>query len=702
MNELDTREWLLTNGLGSFASGTVCDARTRTYHGWLVAALDPPRQRTLLFSHLEASLEVGGLIFALGTNVWLANQVEKIEPLGYRLLQEFSVDPVPTWCWGMGEQWQLSRQIMMPYGIAQEGRSTGAPLPGQANNRVLVQYRYIGTQLAILRLRPIIGDRDFHHHQQESLRLSFSQLVGSNQVFLQALQAGKTGTPWGLSWSQGHYQPEETWYWNYYYPEEAHRGLDYLEDLFSPGYLTVWLQPGETVTLEARVGLPASSIAELASTTVDQAIQVEERRLEREFLHLPQAVNSQPAMWERLLRASDQFMVSQVTQKVPAIVAGYHWFDDRSRDTLLCLPGFTLTTKRFLLARKMLDQLGRSSYQGLIPNVLPNEHSEVVYRNIDCALWWIETLGLYLEATQDWEFLLDQYEVVKQIYKAFTAGTLYNIRIDASDGLITWDDASTPLTWMDTIVAGEAITPRHGKPIEINALWYSALCWSSQWATLLAERPDVENADRLLNQARRYAQQAEQVNVSLQKFWHDQQLYLYDRIEPDDRLDATIRPNAVLALSLHHCAFTAEQARQVLYTARDRLLTPYGLRSLDPADPAYWGMCSGNSDQRDRAYHQGTVWSWLLGPFVRAWSRFCPEEPLPLDLQPLLTHFEHEGCFSTIAEIFDGDAPHTPRGAIAHAATIAELLRHWEVLGGEKGEKVRGAGEAGGQGKIKE
>ena len=679
MNELDTREWLLTNGLGGFASGTICDARTRTYHGWLVASLAPPRQRTLLFSHLEASLEIGGLIFALGTNFWTA---DKVDPLGYRLLREFSIEPVPTWVWGMGEQWQLSRQIIMPYGLAEERRSLAHAF-SPAVNRVLVQYRYTGTQLAILRLRPIIGDRDFHHHQQESPTLSFSQLVGSNQVFLQAIQAGKTGTPWGLSWSQGHYQPEETWYWNYYYPEEADRGLDYQEDLFSPGYLTVWLQPGETVTLEARVGLPSPTTTELTPTTVEQAIQAEQRRREREFLHLPVA-NGNLAMWERLLRASDQFIAYQSAYKVPAIVAGYHWFSDRSRDTLLCVPGFTLTTRRFLLARKILDRLGRSTCQGLIPNVLPDSSGDAVYRNIDCALWWIETLGLYLEATHDWEFLTEQYDVVKQIYKAFTAGTLHNIRVDASDSLITWDDASTPLTWMDTLVAGEAVTPRHGKPIEINALWYSALCWSSQWATLLADRPGTENVDRLLNQARRYAEQAEQVKASLQKFWHDQQSYLYDRIEPDDHRDATLRPNAVLALSLHHCAFTTEQAQQILNTARDRLLTPYGLRSLDPGDPAYWGTCSGSPCQRDQSYHQGTVWSWLLGPFIRAWSRFYPEKPLPFDPQPLLTHFQQQGCLNAIAEIFDGDAPHTPRGAIAHAITLAELLRHWELLGWER------------------
>ncbi|SRR5579883_1920251 len=679
MNELDTREWLLTNGLGSFASGTVCDARTRTYHGWLVAAIDPPGQQTLLFSHLEASLEVGGLLFALGTNFWTA---DRIDPLGYRLLHKFTIEPVPTWTWGIDDHWQLSRQIIMPYGLSPEGKSAGAPLPAHSTNRVLMQYRYTGSQLAVLRLRPIIGDRDYHHRQQESPSFAFSQLVSSNQVFLQSRQEGRPGTPWSLSWSQGRYAPEETWYWNYYYPEEALRGLDFREDLFSPGYLTVWMQPGEIVTLEARVGLPTSTLPDLTQSVVDDAIQAEQRRLEREFLHLPRTSDRQQVMWERLLRASDQFIVYQVTQKTPTIVAGYHWFGDRSRDTLLCIPGFTLTTKRFSLARKLLDRLGRLCCQGLIPNVLPDGSTSPIFRNIDCALWWIETLGLYLEATQDWEFLVDQYAVVKQIYKSFTAGTLHNIRVDAADGLVTWDDARVPLTWMDTIVDGSAVTPRHGKPIEVNALWYSSLCWASQWSTFLAERPGIENADRLLNQARRYAQQADHVKTSLQKFWHTQQGYLYDRIEPDDRLDATIRPNAVLALSLHHCAFTAEQARQILYVARDRLLTPYGLRSLDPDHPAYCRQYTGNLRQRDQAYHQGTVWSWLLGSFIRAWNRFCTPigEPLPFNLQPLVTHFEHQGSFDTIAEIFDGDAPHAPRGAIASASAIAELLRHWDEL----------------------
>jgi 4-alpha-glucanotransferase len=302
-----------------------------------------------------------------------------------------------------------------------------------------------------------------------------------------------------------------------------------------------------------------------------------------------------------------------------------------------------------------------------------------VYHNIDCALWWLEILGLYLEASQDWDFLEQQYGVVKQIYKAFTVGTLHNIRIDASDGLITWDAATVPLTWMDATVQGHPVTLRNGKPIEINALWYSALCWAGQWATQLGGQPESLNNDPLSNQARRYTQQAQQVKAALRRFWNYRQNYLFDRIAPDDRLDSSIRPNAVLAVSLYHCAFTAEQAQQVLQVARDRLLTPYGLRTLAPDDSAYVGHYQGNQFQRDRAYHQGTVWSWLLGPFIRSWRRFHPvNAPLPMDLQPLMEHFYQQACFRSISELFDGEAPHAPRGAVAYALPVAELLRCWK------------------------
>jgi 4-alpha-glucanotransferase len=229
---------------------------------------------------------------------------------------------------------------------------------------------------------------------------------------------------------------------------------------------------------------------------------------------------------------------------------------------------------------------------------------------------------------------------------------------------------------MDAVIDGQPVTPRQGKPVEINALWYSALCWTTQWTQKLIENSTVDTL-RLLQHAQRYEQQAQRVKASLQKFWNPDQNYFYDTIEPDDRLDARIRPNAVLALSLYHCGFPEQQARRVLQVARDRLLTPYGLRSLDPADPDYIRYYSGDRLYRDRAYHQGTVWSWLIGPFIRAWKRFYDTAPVPWDCQPLLDHLHQQACLGSISEIFDGDPPHAPQGTIAQAWSVAELIRHF-------------------------
>lgn len=675
IKNLDTREWLLTNGLGSFASGTVCDARTRTYHGWLMAALDPPGNRTLLLSHLDASLEVAGEIWALSTNFW--NGGKNIEPLGYKLLQSFDTEPVPSWIWGE-ESWQLKRQLMMPYGLlGEEANYDRESSSCEFCNSILIQYQYQGNEVATLRLRPVIGDRDFHHQQLASEELRFSQLVGNQQIFLQAIRAGKAGQSWQLRWSAGDYQPEGVWYWNYYYPEENQRGLGDREDLYSPGYLSITLNPGETVTLEARVGCPNTGLAELNSHLFEQAVKAEQARQKQLFDLVPITVKSErESIWRQLLQAGDRFIAYRASIAGPTVIAGYHWFNDWGRDTLIALPGLALATGRFDLARGLLKTFGSYCRNGLIPNTFPDSTGDPIYNSIDASLLWIETLGLYLETTQDWDFLREQYPVVRKIYKAFTGGTLYNIRVDASDGLLTWDAPNVALTWMDVVIDGQPITPRRGKPVEINALWYSALCWTTQWTEKLAQDANVDT-ERLLNQAQFFSQQQQKVKNSLQNFWNPERNYFFDTIEPDDRRDSRIRPNAVMALALYHCGFPEAQARCVLQVARDRLVTPYGLRSLDPADSGYISFYNGDRWHRDQAYHQGTVWSWLIGPFIRAWKRFYAKEPIPWDLQPLLLHFQKEACLGSISEIFDGNEPHSPQGAIAQAWSVAELIRHF-------------------------
>jgi len=741
MGNLDTREWLLTNGLGSFACGTVADARTRIYHGWLIAALTPPSQRTLLLSHLDASLEVSTQVFALSTNFWGGGTVE---PTGYELLQSFDIEPVPTWVWG-ADNWQLSRQLVMPCGrdegdkgtrgqggqgdkedkeevlvTSHQSLSTPHPL---FSHRVLIQYYYQGQETAILRLRPVIADRNFHDSQREDADLQFSQLIAENSVCLQAVQSGHLGTLWHLHWTQGEYRSNAVWYWNYLLPEETKRGLSDREDLYSPGYLTVNLKPGTTLTLEAKVGLPGSPLTDddFKRVVESQKLKVKKQetgdwrqetgdwRIKTHFSRL-RGANSErgsdapcdgaAARWETtrastrfptpdfrlpqlLLKAAAQFIVYRQSVAGATIMAGYPWLEDFSRDTLIALPGLTLSTGRYDLAKELLGTFSRYCRYGLMPSCLPDGDREPFYSGIDISLWWIETLGLYLEASQDWDFLAAQYPIVQQIYKAFMTGTKYNIQVDAVDELVTWNTSDAALTWMDVKIDGQPVTPRQGKPIEVNALWYSVLCWASSWAERLSCASEA-NVERLSNQARRYTQQAQKVKASLQKFWNPTLGYLYDTIAPDDCPNHQIRPNAVLALSLRHCAFSETQGQKILQLASHSLLTPYGLRSLAPSDPEYIGNYSGSPHQRDRAAHQGTVWSWLMGAYVRAWQRFYPTQPLPIDWQVLLVHLQHQACLGSISELFDGDPPHAPRGAIAKASAVAELIRIFaedEVIG---------------------
>lgn len=695
MQDLDTREWLLTNGLGSFACGTVCDAATRTYHGWLVAALEPPLRRTLLLSHIEATLEVAEQVFPLGANFWIDGT---IAPRGDQLLRCFDTEPVPTWTWGL-QNWELTRQLVMPHGFGNQENASPEPC-----HRLLIKYRYVGRVPGKLRLRPLIAERDFHQQQFAEPDLHFSQLLGEGQVRLQAIRGEVPGTPWHLRWSAGDYEINGFWYFNYHYPEETKRGLCDREDLYSPGELTVSLKPGGYLILEARVEwskpgqegrninlppttyhlpFPHSESAQKSKLKFDAVVSAERQRLTDLFGQLTAsptaeraevAEGEREAIWQQLLRAGDQFIAYRASIDGPTVIAGYPWFNDWGRDTLIALPGLALATQRFGLAKGLLQTFGRYCQQGLIPNTFPDAGAEPFYNSIDAALWWVETLGLYLEATQDWDFLQEAYPVVRQIYQAYADGTRYNIRVDPEDGLLIWDADGVALTWMDAVIDGVPVTPRRGKPVEINALWYSALCWAAKWAEGLGKR----SKQRAYKKEKEIiARQSRLVKASLKKFWNAELGYFYDTISPDGRPDPRIRPNAVLALSLHHCGFLKKQGRQVLQVARARLLTPFGLRSLATDDPEYVGSYAGDRQHRDRTYHQGTVWSWLIGPFIRAWQRFYPSEPVGFDWQPLQDHFYRQGCVGSVSEIFDGDEPHLPQGAFAQAWSVAELIRHW-------------------------
>ncbi|MGB3615470.1 MAG: glycogen debranching enzyme N-terminal domain-containing protein, partial [Elainellaceae cyanobacterium] len=382
MDSLDTREWLLTNGLGSYANGTISDAHTRIYHGWLVAARQPPVQRRLLLARIDASLDNGRQRYDLGTNYWEGG---KISPTGYRLLQSFQRYPTPTWTWG-GRDWSLTRRLLMPYAWHQQCASDA--VAGNSctigRQRLLVQYRYQGDTTATLNLRPLIADRSLHYQQSAADDLRFSQIVGDRQVMLQAIRPQQAGTTWTLRWTDGSYYPEGVWYWNYHYPEETKRGLGDREDLYSPGYLVVSLEPGAGVTLEA--SLDDGSAPLLSEHSFEDALDAEASRLRRYWQQVqplrqstipsqrsgfPTAAtkalsaaeaklvdssgSSNVTALQRLLQAGDQFVVYRQSVASPTLLAGYPWFGDWGRDALIALPGLTLTTGRFELAKGMLQ-----------------------------------------------------------------------------------------------------------------------------------------------------------------------------------------------------------------------------------------------------------------------------------------------------------------------------------------------------------
>lgn len=602
------REWLETNGLGGFASSTVCGANTRRYHGLLVAALKPPVERYVLLSKLEETVVSNGKDFELATNFY----PDATHPTGYRLLEEFRLDPFPSFVWRIGEA-----SVQKTVCLIQEA------------NTVVVEYR--SSAPIVLELRPLIAYRQYHAltHANGALqsKLELSESVVSIRPYadLPALHFLHNG---------GGVSETGMWYRRFQYPRERERGLDYEEDLFEPFLLTFDIRPDKP----ARVVASIEPVGEL-----DAVRMIAEEKATR----LPSSTLLEPA----LRRAARQFLVSRGETKT--IVAGYHWFTDWGRDTMISLPGLMRAAGSPKQACLILRAFAQSSYQGLLPNRFTDSGEKPEYNAADAALW-------FAEAARD--NAVEFYAVLKEIIAWRERGTLYDIHL-TSDGLITGGWTESQLTWMDAKVDGRAITPRHGKPVEIEALWYNLLLITAEAAGQLGD----------VDYQRKCRELADQAKVAfLRIFWNDAAQCLFDVIG-ENGPDGSIRPNQLLALSLTHPILPRDRGEKVLEIVQRELLTPFGLRTLSPRDPSYQGRYEGGPVQRDAAYHQGTVWPWLLGPFARAHSYVYGKTA---NLGELLAAFEPhllDAGVGQISEIFDGDPPHEPRGCIAQAWSVAEL-----------------------------
>ena len=635
-----SREWLETNGLGGFSSSTVAGANTRRYHGLLVAALNPPGGRVLLLSKLEETLVLDGRRIDLSTNEYDG----ACHPHGYRHLAEFRLDPFPTFTFAV-EGVTLEKSAFMLNG----------------SNTVQVEYRLLESPAGSrpqLEVRPLIAFRDYHSTTHENSALS--PLIHNGDRLVSVLPYA--GLPrLYFAHNADAVAKEGYWYRNFFYRLERDRGLDAREDLFNPLVMR-W-------TLDKSQGNKRAGAVVIASTEahdVRDAQKFRRKELKRREDLAASAPNGDPFV-RALAVAADQFLVRRGDDWT--VIAGYPWFTDWGRDTMISLPGLTLFTGRTEIARGILRNFARHTDMGMLPNRFVDSGETAEFNTVDATLWFFEATRAYAAVTGDYKFVRDElYPVLAGIIDFHLKGTRYNIKV-AEDGLLHAGAPGAQLTWMDAKIGDWVVTPRSGKPVEIQALWYNALRTMEE---LAARFGDAEGRKRYSALASRVVWTFNQV------FWNKEKNCLYDVVD-GGQPDATIRPNQIFAVSLYHSMLSGERARGVVETVERELLTPVGLRSLAPGEPNYRPSYGGDQYSRDSAYHQGTVWPWLLGPFVTAsvrvnGGRAAMREYAHGLLQGLEAHLSEAGL-GQISEIFDADTPHRPRGCYAQAWSVAEVLR---------------------------
>ena len=637
LDELLKLEWLVTNKLGAYASGTVVGANTRRYHGLLVAATNPPVGRQVVLANLLEQVVIGSNVYPLSTFQFAGT----FSPTGYQHLVRYVNDVAPTWIFEL-EGMTITRQLIL----------------AERENVLAVRYRVDGNRPVTVQLWPFVALRDFHGlrrvHQPHQILFE----MDGDGIRVEDRQ-GQAASLWAAC-PAGRFIDRPQWWYRFLYAADLERGQEGLEDLYTPGYFECPVQGGKWFSLTAATERAAAP---------DFDALVEQRRRRR--ADMVAAVGREADdLTRRLAVAADDFLVERHTPggSSASIVAGYPWFGDWGRDTFVALPGLALLTGQADKARQVLSTFAGAVANGMIPNRFDDYGGPPHYNSIDASLWFILAADRYVRATGDEESWARRFVgPVRAIVQAYHDGTEFQIHADA-DGLITGGSSDTQLTWMDVKFNNEAVTPRQGKAVEVNALWLEAL-------HILAQRSRA--TDRAA--ADSYAAEADRVSRSFASaFWYAQGGYLYDCLSPTTA-DASLRPNQVIAIAMPHCPLSREQKLSVLRVVGETLLTPLGLRTLAWSDGRYRGRYGGSWESRDRAYHQGTVWPWLLGYFIQAHLMVHDFSAAARDqatgwLDGFNQHLRQAGL-GTVSEIFEGDSPHTPRGCIAQAWSVGELIR---------------------------
>jgi predicted glycogen debranching enzyme len=650
-------EWLETNGLGGWSGSSIIGCNTRRYHGLLVAATRPPTERMVLVSKLDETIVVNDQRFELGTN----DYGNSVQPNGNQYLISFERKKFPEWIYDLNGI-VLKRTVTMVHN----------------ENTTLIMYEVIRARTEFtMELLPLIAARGYHSLQHAYNNI-FWDVQFENGIFHNQPYDG--GPDIFISVPGSTYQHQPRWFYKFNYELEKYRGLDFEEDLFNHGILSVQLKEG------AKLGIIISTQNPVGKNTHELFLKEAGRKDS-----LLQISNSE--LVQQLTLAADQFIVRRdVAQNISAVnekmnhadntsstgegkgealktvIAGYHWFTDWGRDTMISLPGLCLTTGRYTDAKKIISAFAKNVSMGMLPNRFQDNNEPPEYNNVDGTLWYFIAIYKYLQATGDKEFILQEIlPVLKDIIDWHFKGTRYNIHVD-EDGLLYAGEKGQQLTWMDARIGDWVVTPRMGKPVEIQALWYNTL---KIFAGLLEMNGQQKDADLVHLSATK-------AKISFEeKFWYVKGSYLYDVIDENGKPDASLRPNQLFAISLPYALLSGEKANAVLAKVEEKLYTPVGLRSLSPDDSRYVGLYGGDALKRDGSYHQGTVWSWLLGAYIEAWEKISGAS-FTSHGKKIISDFAYhlnEGCIGSVSEILDGDPPFNPRGCVAQAWGVAEILR---------------------------
>lgn len=653
LHDSESREWLVTNGMGGYAFGTMAGLQTRCYHGLLVAALHPPLGRTLLVAKLDETARYAARDFALCTNRWADGT---LVPQGFLNIEHFHLEgTIPVWTFAVADA-LIEKRIFMQSG----------------ENTTYVLYRVIRASAAVELSVKVLADYAGEHCVTVGRTQPMMVTKAERGLRIVALDGA---LPFFVMSGAATSITASNWYRNFDLAVERARGLPDLTDHFFAGEMRATIAPGESLTIVASTAATTSLDGEAAFAKCSK----DAARLLAHFSAANVSIlkkNSRPflAQVQQLVLAADQFIAARPLDGAPnakTILAGYPWFNDWGRDTMIALPGICLVTGRPWLARNILRTFSRFVSEGMLPNQFPGAGIPPAYNSVDATLWFFEALRQYFEATNDIGLLHEMYPVLEGMIDAHERGTRYHIHVDPADGLLFAGEPGVQLTWMDAKVNGRVVTPRIGKPIEVNALWLNAVATMAKFAGILGRK------------AARYDILKTNAQTGFAKFWNEEKQYCFDVIDAPDKpggLDASLRPNQIFAVSLPETALDAKQQRAVVDVCARELLTSFGLRSLGPSEPDYHGHYAGGVEERDDAYHQGTAWGWLLGPFALAHLRVYgnPQEAMSF-LEPLLCQIKSAGL-GTLSEIFDGDPPHVPNGCIAQAWTVGEMLRAWRNI----------------------